>query len=388
MKKNYLLSLYRKVNPSLRSNFKKHSLDNLKILENKFNIDMSFFKKKKVLDIAAGVGDNAINFAKNGAHVTLIDFNEISINAAKKIFKKKKIKNCKFLVGNFFTNINKLGKGYDFINCTGALHHFDFSNEKSLKIISKLLNKNGYLFLAVGTDSGGFQHKVMKAISRRWGMREKDIEFASSNLFKEYIDRSVKYGMRKKDQVINDQFINKTHKYVNIESIGKLLEKKGIKILHSEPSLNSLNGDSVRKNLNNVKKNYGDKFLRQQYYWTLKYNNDDEIFKINKNFCSSYYDLIDLVNKNAEKKNFFLNKKIIKSLKKFNNYHKSYIDNEIKIIKENSKFYHELSDLLIPLFKQKKIKLNEVQKKISNSKKLFKNTSGLTLNYFLCKRYK
>mgnify|MGYP007000135804 len=117
--------------------------------------------------------------------------------------------------------------------------------------------------------------------------------------------------------------------YVNIQSIGKLLEKKGIKILHSEPSLNSLNGDSVRKNLNNVKKNYGDKFLRQQYYWTLKYNNDDEIFKINKNFCSSYYDLINLVNKNAEKRNFFLNKKIIKSLKKFNNYHKSYIDNEI-----------------------------------------------------------
>ena len=54
---------------------------------------MNYFNKKKVLDIAAGIGDNAINYAKHGANVTLIDFNEISINFAKKVFKKNKIKN-------------------------------------------------------------------------------------------------------------------------------------------------------------------------------------------------------------------------------------------------------------------------------------------------------
>lgn len=88
MKKNSLLEIYQKVNPSIRTNYKKQTNVNLKILQNKFNLDMSFFKNKKVLDLASGIGDNAINFAKNGAHLTLIDFNDISINYAKKYLKK------------------------------------------------------------------------------------------------------------------------------------------------------------------------------------------------------------------------------------------------------------------------------------------------------------
>ena len=226
----------------------------------------------------------------------------------------------------------------------------------------------------------------MKAISRKWGIKEKDIEFSASKLFKEYIHRSVKYGMRKKDQVIYDQFINKTHKYINIENVSKILKKNKIEILQAKPDISYLKGDSVRKNLNNDKKYLRGNTFRQQYYWSLKHDNDDNIFRVNKNIYNSYYNLIDLVNKNSENKNFFNNRKILTALNKFNFFNKKHVENEVKLIKENSKFFNEISTLLRPLFLKKNNKLNDISNKILKSKKLFKNTAGLTLSYFLCKK--
>ena len=386
MKKSKLLNLYERVNPSIRTSFKEQSKVNLMILEKKFNFDMSFFKNKSVLDIASGIGDNAINFAINGAKVTMLDFNINSLNYAKKVFKKRKIKNCDFIMGDFFRLSKKLNKKYDFINCTGALHHFNKSNKYSLEEIFRLLKKNGYLFISVGTNSGGLQHKLMKAISRKWGLSEDKIKQSSKLLFKEYISRSIKYGMRVEDQVIFDQFINPIHNYIDIEELAQISKKKNIEILHSEPKIQYLEGDSVRKKFNNLQKYFMSENFRQQYYWSLKNKDDKDYFFLDKKITKSFHKFIKIVNKNSEKKNFFKNRQIFHALKKFNINQKLLIKRELNTLKQSYKFYIELENFLKPLFYENDYNLKTASKKLNKSKKLFKNTAGLTLNYFLLKK--
>lgn len=385
MKKKKVLKIYSKVNPSIRKKVQLQINTNLKILIKKFNFEMSYFKNKQVLDIASGIGDNSINFAQNGAKVTLIDFNKVSIDCAKKLFKKKKIKNAKFIVGDFFDEIGKIKTKYDFINCTGALHHFEYSYKKSLKKICSLLKPNGYLFLSVGVDSGGFQHKIMKAISRAWGTKENEIIKNSNNLFKEYIKRSIKYGMRTRNQVIFDQFVNPVHNYINIEKLFNFLKKNNLKILQTEPQITSSVGDSVRKSFNIENKFLEKNNFRQQFYWSLKFKDDYKFEKLNNKINKSFFNFINSVNINAEKKKFFEQNKIYKKLILFNKYRAKLLQTEIKILRDKNQFFEDLTKLLSFFFKKKIPSINKISNYLDSSKRLFRNTAGLTLNYFLIK---
>ena len=387
MKKKSLHEIYQKINPSVRTCYKKQANINLKILKNKFNLDMSFFKDKKVLDLASGTGDNAINYAKNGAQVTLVDFNDFSINYAKKIFKKHKIKKSKFITGDIFKELKRFKNKFDFMNCTGALHHFDQTTKVSLTEIIKVTKKNGYIYLSVGVNSGGLQHKIMKALSRKWGHSEYEIKKSSENLFKEYIDRSIKYGMRTKEQVINDQFVNHIHKYISIEELAKFSKKNNLKIIHAEPKMNYLSGDSVRKNLDYFDEYLDKNSFRQQYYWSSKNKDDKTNFKLNNKIYESFFKFIDLANKNSEKKNFFKSFRTLNALKKFNSYQKTFVKREFSLIKEREKFYKDLENL-IKLFSNTSLDLKKGSIAVKNSKNLFRNTAGLTLNYFLLKKMK
>lgn len=227
----------------------------------------------------------------------------------------------------------------------------------------------------------------MKALSRKWGHSEYKIKKSSENLFKEYIDRSVKYGMRSKDQVINDQFINHIHNYVSIEELAKFSEKNNFKIIHTEPKINYLSGDSVRKNLDTLDEFSNKNSFRQQYYWASKNKDDKTNFELNSQIYSSFFKFINLLNKKSEKKNFFSDKKILNALKKFNSYHNKFVKHEISLIKEREKFYRDLEKLM-DLFFNTNLNLDKASKILKRSKILFRNTAGLTLNYFLLKKMK
>ena len=54
--------------------------------------------------------------------------------------------------------------------------------------------------------------------------------------------------------------------------------------------------------------------------------------------------------------------------------------------KQSYKFYIELENFLRPLFYKNDYNLKTASKKLNKSKKLFKNTAGLTLNYFFIKK--
>ena len=139
--KSELLKLYKKTNPSLPTNLKKLIKINEQIFK-KLSFPARFFKNLSVGNFACGTGELSFVAAKNGAKTESFDFNEFSIDKAKKNSKKLNIRNCKFQVKEFFN----VKKKYEFVICTAALHHLPNPYE-GLSFLKSRVKENGFFWV-------------------------------------------------------------------------------------------------------------------------------------------------------------------------------------------------------------------------------------------------
>ncbi len=368
--KKELLKLYKRNNPSLPTNLKKL----VKIYEQAFkklSFPARFFKNLSVGNFACGTGEFCFFAAKSGAKTEGFDFNEISINKAKENSKKLKIKNCKFQVKEFF----KVKKKYDFVICTAALHHLPNPYE-GLSFLKSRVNKNGFLFVSFGLSSSNIQHNLMKLIVRNWGKEDEKIKKVSKFLFKDHIERCVKFGLRKEAAVIDDQFVNSQHYYLDIKKMFKMLNKNFS--LHSSwPPIYLPQGDSVM-NLSIKSQN----FVPSELMWASKTFDDKIRFKkfLRKSNYKSFTNLKQILN---NKRNVSIKEILTKNdfLKNKSNFSYDNLDLGFDLNTHVLKFFDEVYKL-INFFKIKRT-LNETRLQIKKTKYLFKGTNGLGLNYFI-----
>lgn len=90
---------------------------------------------KRALDLGGGPGTYAMEVAKKGIPVVLFDRPE-TVEIAKDIIKKARVKNISFLQGDFL--YDDIGKGYDLIFISQVLH--SCSEEGGLHVIEKSRN--------------------------------------------------------------------------------------------------------------------------------------------------------------------------------------------------------------------------------------------------------
>jgi len=368
--KSELLKLYKRNNPSLPTNMKKKLEKNEEIFK-KLSFPPRFFKNLSVGNFACGTGEFSFTAAKNGAKTEGFDFNEISIDLAKKNSKKLKIRNCKFQVKEFF----EVKKKYDFVICTAALHHLPNPYD-GLRFLKSRVKKNGFLLVSFGLSSSNIVHNLMKLIVRNWGKKDKEIEKVSKFLFKNHIERCVKYGLRKEAAVIDDQFVNAQHHFLDVDKIFEILNKKFS--LHSSwPPKYLPQGDSVM-NLS-IK---DQKFIPSELLWASK-TYDDKIrykkFFEGGSFKSFKY-LKNILN---NKRNFSIKEIIEKNifLKNKNNFKYSNLDLGFNLNSHVGNFFNEVYEL-INFFKTERT-LKEAKSLIKRMKYLFKGTNGLGLNFFI-----
>ena len=372
--KKKLLKLYKKNNPSIPTNLKER----IKIIGNMFeklSFPLRFLKNLTVGDIACGTGEYCMVAAKNGAKAEGFDFNEISVNIAKKNSKKLKVNNCKFYKNEFF----KIKKKYDFVICTGTLHHLP-NPYKGLKHLMSRVKKNGFLFVAFGLDTSNTIHNLMKLIVRNWGKNDSQIIKASKFLFQNHINRCVKFGLRKETTVLNDNFVNTQHYYLNLEKVLKILDKNFS--LHSSwppqylPLSDPITNISVKKN----------NFTSSEFIWATKVFKDQIRIKkfTSLNNSNNYLKrFMKILNHNPNKSiNEFLKKnKFSKSQKKID-FRK--LDFSFNLNNYVNRFYYEIFDLMN--FFEKKRSLIDAKKEINRKKYIFKGSNGLGLNYFIFKK--
>ena len=273
---NEILSLYQRQNPSKLTNLNKAMASYINNLENNLKFPLIFLKNMNVLDVGCGTGTNALIYALNGAKVEGYDFNDEAISLAKKLHDKYKIKNSRFQCSDFYDSARN--KKFDFVSCTGVLHHLH-DPIKGFKFLTTKLNRNGFLFVSMGLNSSNLQHNLMKLIVRNWGKSDEKIIFAAKELFGTHISRCVKYGHRDEKTVIFDQFINPHQDNLDLSSILKVAKTSNLKLHTSWPPPFVLKGDSATNNTDN--ETLINHFELSQYYWSMKSISDINLRKNN-----------------------------------------------------------------------------------------------------------
>lgn len=99
------------------------------------------WKDKEVLELGCGMGVDSLQFAKNGAKMTLVDLSDESLNLCKKAFNLYKFE-ANFYHGNLEELSNFLPqKKYDLIYSFGVIHHTP-NPEKVIQQLSQFCHQN------------------------------------------------------------------------------------------------------------------------------------------------------------------------------------------------------------------------------------------------------
>lgn len=103
----------------------------------------------RILDLCCGAGYESMRMKKLGADVTGLDFSEESIRIA-----KERNLDIKFVVGDMLNSYSYLGKFDGCAVIAGLVHLPNEKLSKAFEQIDKVLNDNGFLFIAVRDGIG------------------------------------------------------------------------------------------------------------------------------------------------------------------------------------------------------------------------------------------
>ena len=133
------------------------------------------FRPKRILSAGCGT-EQAVQLALTNPQSLIvgIDISESSIEFSKKLAEKYNLKNIEFILNDF----NNHKDVYDFIICTGVIHHTQ-SPLNSLRNIGSMLSDNGLAYIAVYGKSNKLELDAFKN-----SLKEINIERSYSGLLK------------------------------------------------------------------------------------------------------------------------------------------------------------------------------------------------------------
>ena len=240
--KKDVLDAFKKVSPSKikienEEVFNKYLSHHINLFFWKLHFPISLFDGKKIIDFGCGTGELDIILNKWGALVNGFDFNNDSIKRAKKIRDKFNIdkKYLKFEIGDIDSfKIKRCS--YDLAVSFGVIAHVP--NQK--RIFERMANSTkpgGFIILGYVEDSGLIQRLLHRAISRANSkISEAEIYEIALKMFGEHIKRSVKYGNRTAQSVINDYLINPAYFGISCKKLDDWAEEFGLKFYSSWPN--------------------------------------------------------------------------------------------------------------------------------------------------------
>lgn len=206
-----------------------------------------FKKGFRVLVAGGGTGDSSTflgeQLKNTNAEIVYLDFSKKSMEIAQKRAEIRGLKNITWINDSILNIPNlKLGK-FDYINCSGVLHHLSCPDE-GLKILQSSLKPTGGMSLMVYAQigrTGVYQvQELMRKINKDVSSRKEEVvngniimsSLPATNWYihsKNYIADHLLYG----DVGLYDMFLHKQDRAYTIPELMEFIEKAGLHYVDS-----------------------------------------------------------------------------------------------------------------------------------------------------------
>jgi 2-polyprenyl-3-methyl-5-hydroxy-6-metoxy-1,4-benzoquinol methylase len=381
-----------KINIENKKVFKRYLDNHLNLFNENLKFPIEIFKNKRILDLGCGTGEVDIILNSFGAKCYGFDFNEISIDRANFLKKKYKLKNI-FFKKKKVEDLKIKKASYDISISFGVIAHI-YNREKLFKKLVNATKKDGYIILGYVEDGGLIQRLLHRAIIRKINENNnKDIFILAKKIFSEHIKRSVKFGLRSEEGIINDYLVNQAYIGISMDQMLSWQKKYKLKFYSKSPDatlplrIDPGFQDNIL-NHNTSKELYSLSNLRSVF--SMKSDQDifNNIFFKNKlNVSSEINFLIKKITKILQKKVNKASKKELLEIKKI----KAILSKKLKKLtsqisidtnKNFNSYTKEIIDIIYELSK-KKFSFKSLNKKINY---LFKGYNGLGTSYIVFKK--
>ena len=214
--------------PNYKSNDNKSTIlekGNKNYLTSKFKKFIGY--NKNVLEVGCGTGQLAIYFTLGTNNkVVGLDPTEESLKLAANFSKKNNIDNINFVNADIFDDV-LTDKYFDFIWCSGVLHHTKNPYE-AFRILIKSLKNEGYVLIGLYNKIGRIRTVIRRYMIKIFGLRYLDIFDPTL--------RNLKKSDEEKKAWIRDQYMHPIESTHTLDEVLSWFNKNNIQFISSVPS--------------------------------------------------------------------------------------------------------------------------------------------------------
>ncbi|BAO31139.1 class I SAM-dependent methyltransferase [Sulfuritalea hydrogenivorans] len=240
--KQEVLTAFQKVSPSKigiesKDELAKYQQSQFNLFFHKLKFPPELFHGKKVIDFGCGTGEMDIVLANWGANVEGFDFNDISIARANDLREQFGLSSqTVFSVGDIDAYPFQSG-AYDISASFGVIAHVP-DQENMLRRMADASRKGGFVILGYIEDSGLIQRLLHRAIVlANSDKSDAEVFRIAKACFAEHIERSVKYGGRTADSVINDYLVNPHYIGISTQKLLSWTSRFGLEYYSGWPNV-------------------------------------------------------------------------------------------------------------------------------------------------------
>ena len=214
--------------PNYKSNDNKSTIlekGNKNYLTSKFKKFIGY--NKNVLEVGCGTGQLAIYLTLGTNNkVVGLDPTEESLKLAANFSKKNNIDYINFVNADIFDDV-LTDKYFDFIWCSGVLHHTKNPYE-AFRILIKSLKNEGYVLIGLYNKIGRIRTVIRRYMIKIFGLRYLDIFDPTL--------RNLKKSDEEKKAWIRDQYMHPIESTHTLDEILSWFDKNNIQFISSVPS--------------------------------------------------------------------------------------------------------------------------------------------------------
>jgi|TARA_B100001093_G_scaffold515444_1_gene591774 ubiquinone/menaquinone biosynthesis C-methylase UbiE len=232
------------------SNFLEISEKNIFLSELKQYIGYN----KKIIEVGSGTCQLGIFLAANTNNkVYCLDATKKSLELGYEFAKKNEVNNVKFIRSEI-ENIIFENNSFDFVICTGVLHHTS-DPKGNFKRISNLAKEKGNIIV-------GFYNRIGRL---RTFIRQFIFKYINKNIaiFLDPYLRKNNFSSDKKIAWIRDQYQHPLETCFTFDNILNWFSECNIKFLGSTPSMNLFNENEAKFYEKKYKTTFGERILKQ-----------------------------------------------------------------------------------------------------------------------------